>query len=108
MKKISFLILAQMFLCSIITAQVVDVDGIIFNEVNYDVTVNNGGQWNGTGTTEGTLEFIEFYNSSTSSVDIASWIIADANSFRFQFNINSRIIAAGFLTIIQPVYQIQS
>ena len=96
MKKISLLTLFNLlFYFSTTFTQVVNVNGIIFNEVYYDATTNSGGQWNSSGTDDGTLEFIEFYNSGASTINIANWVVADANSFRFQFDGTTRNIGPG-------------
>ncbi len=79
------LVLSLLFVATPLPAQPVNVSGVIINELYYDVTSNNGGNWNGGPSSATDDQFIELYNDSNNDVNMQGWVISAKTTFNFLF-----------------------
>lgn len=76
-----------------------DPVSLVINEINADPDATDGDA-NGDGTVDTTEdEFVEIYNTSSASIDISDYTIADANSVRHTFPTGTILPANSFITV---------
>jgi len=76
-----------------------DPVSLVINEINADPDATDGDA-NGDGTVDTTEdEFVEIYNTSSASIDISDYTIADANSVRHTFPAGTILPANSFITV---------
>jgi hypothetical protein len=74
--------------------------GFIINEVLYDPADGIAGDANGDGTRDPLAdEFIEFYNSSASSIDLSGYTISDASQVRHTFPNGTIVPSKGVIVV---------
>ncbi|MBV7268921.1 lamin tail domain-containing protein [Winogradskyella luteola] len=79
-----------------------DPETLLINEVNADPSnaAGNVGDANGDGTADANDdEFIEFYNNSSSAIDLSDYTIEDAVSVRYTFPLGTILQPNSFLTV---------
>ena len=76
-----------------------DPVSLVINEINADPDATNGDA-NGDGTIDTTEdEFVEIYNTSSVSIDMSDYTIADGNSVRHIFPAGTVLSANSFITV---------
>ena len=77
-----------------------DVQGVVINEILTDPVGTTSFDTDGNGSANGNDEFVEFFNTTGSDVDISGWTVADNIGIRFTFPSGSTIPADGHVTLV--------
>ncbi len=83
-----------------LSGDVISSISLVINEIHADPASGTAGDANGDGFRHATWdEFIEFYNTGNSAIDLSGYTISDANGVRHTFPNGTTIPAGGFLTV---------